>query len=138
MWFLSRWWCNREEEQTCSWLKWSYWRRKYWKYAFSWNGTKGACFFKGFLQIFKGLLDVPQLQAIQLSKLFFFVMFLCKVEDAIVRALAQQRRPNSARQLVSGMCSYCCHYSCYLVCVDCQPKSCTFMTLAREIKEKNT
>jgi len=39
-------------------------------------------------------------------------MFLSKVEDAIVQALAQQRRPNSARQLVSGMC---CHYSCYLV-----------------------
>ena len=44
---LSRWGGQWEEKHTCSWLEWSNWRRKYWEYAFSWNGFEGACFLEG-------------------------------------------------------------------------------------------
>ena len=46
---FSRWWLSWEQEQSSR--LWFNGRRKYWEYAFSWNGVERACFLEGSLLI---------------------------------------------------------------------------------------
>lgn len=46
---FSRWWWSWEQEQSSR--LWFNGRRKYWEYAFSWNGVERACFLEGSLLI---------------------------------------------------------------------------------------
>ena len=46
---FSRWWWSWEQEQSSR--LWFNRRRKYWEYAFSWNGVERACFLEGSLLI---------------------------------------------------------------------------------------
>lgn len=133
---LNRLWWSWEEKQTCSRLEWFNWRRKHWKYACSWNGIEGACVLEGsilmhcssyFILIYCFFWCHFPTQAHRLLYYCFFVNLLLflfflwlindvatmKVEEAIVLALAQQRRPNSSRLSFSGM--HCISITCWHV-----------------------